>query len=438
MTPGHRSPSPLVRVALIAVVAVIAGVVVGHFVWRRATAAVRLAPASHRIFGSFRPDGSGATGEGGGGRSGGLFGPAAGAGEGAGSVEGAGSGEGEAGSGEGEAAGSGGSAGSGAGVSGAVTAKVDPALVDIDTDLGLQGGEAAGTGMVVTSGGEVITNNHVIDGATKITATDVGNGVTYTARVVGYDHSQDIAVLQLEGASGLKTVAFAGASPAVGESVATIGNAGGAGGTPSATAGRVAALEQSITAGDEIDSSQEHLGGLIQIDGDLQPGDSGGPLVDERGEVLGMDTAASSTFQFQSSADEGFAIPVEHVLAIARQILRGESSSTVHIGATGLLGVFVQGRSGEVQGQSAEVQGRSGEGEGAVVENVIAGAPAASSGLAAGDTITAVDGTRVGTPTALTEVILQKHPGETLAITWQTPAGAQQTANVTLAGGPPQ
>src|SRR4029077_1837645 len=97
------------------------------------------------------------------------------------------------------------------------------------------------------------TNNHVISGATKITATDVGNGQTYTARVVGYAYGHDIAVLQLEGASGLQTVSFGDAGALkVGQSVATIGNAGGAGGTPSATGGQVVALGQSITAGDEL------------------------------------------------------------------------------------------------------------------------------------------------------------------------------------------
>jgi len=411
------------RAALVAVLAVAAGVAAGHFIWGPGKS-VRLTPASSRIFEPLRPSrtGGGATGEYGGGRYS-TFGPGA-------AEEGANAGA-AGNTGEGAGASEAGSSRSTGEVAGSVTAKVDPGLVDIDTDLGLQNGEAAGTGMVVTAGGLAITNNHVIDGATRITATDVGNGETYTAHVVGYDHGHDIALLQLEGASGLKTVSFAGAGSArVGESVATIGNAGGAGGTPSATAGRIAALQRSITAGDEVDGSQEHLGGLIQIDGDLQPGDSGGPLVDEQGEVIGMDTAASSTFQLQTSTDEGFAIPIEQVLTIARQIHAGEGSTAIHIGATGMLGVFVQGRGGEGEGED--------EAEGALVENVISGTPAASSGLEAGDTITALDGSSVSTPTALTELILQRHPGESMRITWRTPAGAQQSATVTLASGPPQ
>jgi S1-C subfamily serine protease len=406
-----RSRSVLLRGALIVLIALIAGVLVGHLVWSATTTTLRLSPASNR-FGRFRYGGPGGIGSGeyGAGRydsGGSLFGP--------------GGSPGETGGSSSESGGS--SSGSSSGVSSSITSKVDPALVDIDVDLGLEGGEAAGTGMVVSSAGEVITNNHVITGATKITATDVGNGTTYTARVVGYDHGHDIAVLQLEGASGLKTVSFGDASSLkVGQSVATIGNAGGTGGTPSATAGQVSALDQSITAGDELDGSQEHLSGLIQIDGDLQPGDSGGPLVNSSGEVLGMDTAASSTFQFESSANEGFAIPLEEVWTIVKEIREGGRSRTIHIGATGLLGV-------QVQSQSSE---------GAFVENVLYGTPAASGGLSAGDVITGLDGTSVSSPTALTELILEEHPGNSVRVTWRTPAGEQQTATVTLAEGPPE
>jgi len=407
--------SVLVRGALVAVLAATMGVLVGHLLWSAAST-IRLSPASSRSFGPFRYAGPGAVGSAGGageygggryGSGGGLFGPGDGSGK----------------NGNSSAEGAGAASGSAGGVSSSITTKVDPALVDINTDLGLEGGEAAGTGMVVTSTGEVITNNHVITGATKITATDVGNGTTYAARVVGYDYGHDIAVLQLEGASGLKTASFGNSSSLkVGQSIATIGNAGGAGGTPSAATGQVSALDQSITAGDELDGSDEHLSGLIQLNADLQPGDSGGPLVGSSGEVLGMDTAASATFQFESSANEGFAIPIDEAQTIAGQIHEGHSSGTIHIGATGMLGVLVQGQSSE----------------GALIENVLSGTPAAGSGLSAGDVITALDGAGVSSPTALTELILQKHPGDSVQVTWRTPAGEQQTATVTLAEGPPE
>lgn len=393
----------LTRGALLVALVAIVGVLVGHFVWSAAST-LQVSPAFNGSSGPF-----------------GFSRPA----EGSGPYRGPyGYGGGSSGAGGGEGEGANGSSGSSSGVSSSITAKVDPALVDIDTVLGLEGDEAAGTGMVITSAGEVITNNHVIAGATKITATDLGNGTTYTARVVGYDYGQDIAVLQLEGASGLKTVKIGDSTSAkVGQSIVTIGNAGGAGGTPAAAAGQISALDQSITAGEEVDGGQEHLSGLIQLEGDVQPGDSGGPLVNSSGEVLGMDTAASATFQFRSSADQGFAIPIDQVQTIAGQILAGRSSSTIHIGATGLLGVFVESQS---------------SGEGALVENVISGTPAASCGLTAGDVITAIDGAGISSPTALTEAMLLRHPGDSVQITWHTPEGVQHTASVTLASGPPQ
>ena len=161
--------------------------------------------------------------------------------------------------------------------------KVDPGLVDIVSTLGDQNAEAAGTGMVVTSSGEVLTNNHVIDGATSIKATDIGNGRTYTAKVVGYDKSDDVAVIQLQGASGLTTVSFGDSSQvAVGQSVVALGNAGGTGGTPSVATGTVTALNQSITASDEGSGSSENLTGMIETNANIQPGDSGGSLVNRR------------------------------------------------------------------------------------------------------------------------------------------------------------
>ncbi|HTZ64773.1 MAG TPA: trypsin-like peptidase domain-containing protein [Solirubrobacteraceae bacterium] len=464
MTGNGRPRHMLLRGVLITAVAAIVGVVAGHFIWS-ASPTLRLTPASSRSVGVFGPSGTSrglGAGEGAGeqgagqgsaggryGYGGGLFGPGSsgesgGSGESRGSGESGGSGEaggfGEGGSsnagvgsgerssegggsGENGESGSAGSAGSTGGVSSAVTTKVDPALVDIDTDLGLEGGEAAGTGMVVTPEGEVITNNHVITGATKITATDVGSGTTYPARVVGYSHNHDIAVLQLEGASNLKTVSIGDAtSLQVGQGIATIGNAGGVGGTPSATSGQIAALDQSITAGDDIDGTQEHLSGLIQLNGDLQPGDSGGPLVNGAGEVVGMDTAASSTFQFESSADEGFAIPINQVETIAHEIGEGQSSGGVHIGATGMLGVLIQSQGSE----------------GALVEDVLSGGPAAGAGLTGGDLITGLDGSAVSSPTVLTDLLLEKHPGDRVTVSWQTREGVRQTATITLASGPPQ
>jgi S1-C subfamily serine protease len=231
-----------------------------------------------------------------------------------------------------------------------IASKVDPGLVDVVTTLGYQSGEAAGTGMVLTPNGEVLTNNHVIDGATSIKVTDVGNGRTYPAKVVGYDKTHDVAVLQLEGASGLQTVTLSSSAPSTGQKVVALGNAGGKGGTPSVATGRITGLGQSITASDESAGAAERLTGMIGHNADIQPGDSGGPLVNTYGEVIGMNTAGSSSsspgtgFQPQSGGSQatttqGFAIPISRASSIASQIESGTPSATVHLGRTAFLGV---------------------------------------------------------------------------------------------------
>jgi S1-C subfamily serine protease len=154
--------------------------------------------------------------------------------------------------------------------------KVDPGLVDIDTLLGFQEEEAAGTGIVLTTSGEILTNNHVINDATAISVRDIANGKAYSATVVGYDTTKDVAVLQLKGASGLQTASIGTSSNVVvGQTVVGIGNAGGTGGTPSAAGGTVTDLNQSITAADEGDGSSEQLTDLIETNADIQPGSRG-------------------------------------------------------------------------------------------------------------------------------------------------------------------
>lgn len=209
----------------------------------------------------------------------------------------------------------------------AIADKVNPGVVDIAARVDF--GESRGTGIVLTSSGEVLTNYHVIDGASSIRVTDVGNGKTYFATVVGSDPSHDIAVLQMEKASGLKTVTIGDSSKvAVGDSVVALGNALGVGGTPDVVTGKVTALNQSITATDEGGQNPEDLTGLIQTSAALQPGDSGGPLVDAQGKVIGIDTAASIRFRFrraQSTGSASYAIPINQALEIARKIT-GKSS----------------------------------------------------------------------------------------------------------------
>jgi S1-C subfamily serine protease len=341
-----------------------------------------------------------------------------------------------------------------------IAAKVDPGLVDINTTLGYSGEQAAGTGIVLTSGGIVLTNNHVIDGATTISVTDVGNGKTYSASVLGYDRTQDVAVISLHNASGLQTATLGNSSTAsVGEDVVGIGNAGGTGGTPSAAGGTITNLNQSITASDEGDGTSEQLSGLIETNADIQPGDSGGALVNDQGQVLGMDTAASAgtTFQYNggSQGTEGFAIPIDTALNFAHQIENGQASTTVHIGATAFLGVEISpsgdtsgngdgggngfGGFGGLFGNSGNT-GNTGSSNvsGAAVAGTVTNGPAQEAGLAQGDVITSLGGKTIGSANDLTNAIGIYHPGDKVQVGWTDANGNSHTATVQLSSGPPQ
>jgi S1-C subfamily serine protease len=335
-----------------------------------------------------------------------------------------------------------------------IASRVDPALVDVTSTLGYQSATAKGTGIVLSSDGYILTNNHVINGATSVTVTDIGNGKTYQATVVGYDASHDIAVLKASGASGLTTASFGDSGTLqVGSTVVAIGNAGGTDGTPSVASGTVTALSQSITASDESSGSSEQLSGLIETNADIQPGDSGGPLVNDHGQVIGVDTAASSGYQFSGqggngfgggfggygsgnsgssgsgsastgSTTQGYTIPINQALSIAKQVEAGTASGTVHIGATAFLGIGVD-------------PSQSGSGQdGVQIAGVTSGTPAASAGLAAGDVITSVAGQTVGTSTSVQQVLEAYHPGDKVSIAWTDPSGQSHTATVTLATGP--
>jgi S1-C subfamily serine protease len=300
----------------------------------------------------------------------------------------------------------------------AASAEQTAGVVTIVSDLAYQGAQSAGTGIVLTSDGLILTNNHVIEGSTGIEVTDELTGAVYSATVVGTDATHDIAVLQLDGASGLETAALAsgGDGVAVGDTVTAVGNAQGTGDLVAAT-GTVTALEQSITTQSETGADGESLTGLIQVDADIVSGDSGGPLVNAAGEVVGIDTAASS-----GTADiTGFAIPIEDALDIVAQIDAGADTEFIEIGYPGFLGVGIGASSGAA---------------GAVVAGVYEGTPAEAAGLAAGDVITAVDGAPVSSAAELTANLGTREPGETVTLEWTTAAGAAASAAVTLIAGP--
>jgi S1-C subfamily serine protease len=312
-----------------------------------------------------------------------------------------------------------------------IVAKTDPGLVDVVSSLGYQSGEAAGTGIVLTPNGEVLTNNHVINGATSVKVRDVGNGRTYAAKVVGYSETKDIAVLQLQGASGLTTATLGDSSQVgIGDKVVAIGNALGRNGTPSVAKGSVTGLDRSITASDEGSGTSEQLTGLIRSNAPIQPGDSGGPLTNTHGQVIGVDTAGSSgstQLSSTSSATQAFTIPINEALDIAQQIEAGTGSATVHIGSTAFLGIEVASGS-QVPGIPAS--------SGAQIAGVTQGSAAAAAGLGAGDTITSLAGHSITSANQIRSVLNGYRPGDKVSISWTDQSGASHTATVTLGSGP--
>jgi S1-C subfamily serine protease len=394
-----RRSIPSAVTALLLVVAVLVGLGIGHGVWR----------STHNISASggssLQPNG-GSSGNGGG------FNPFGNGGNGD----------------NGSGSGTGGSNPSG--LSG-VAAAVANDLVDINTTLSYQNGEAAGTGIVLTPDGYVLTNNHVISGATSIRATDIGNGQTYTAAVVGYDRTHDIAVIKLSGASGLKAAKLGNSARlTVGEAVVGLGNAGGVGGTPSSAPGQITALNQEITAQDESNGTSERLTGLIEINANIQPGDSGGALIDSNGDVIGVDTAASSGFSFQTQGNQGFAIPINQAVTISDTIRSGQATSTVHIGKTAFLGVEIDTSAAASNNGGATISTQD--------NGVVPNSPAAQAGLAPGDVITSLGGTPVTSASSLTGLMIKYHPGDRVSIGWTDTNGQSHQSTITLADGPPQ
>jgi S1-C subfamily serine protease len=321
----------------------------------------------------------------------------------------------------------------------AVAAKVQPGMVDVYTQLS-SGISGAGTGVILTPDGEVLTNNHVIDGSIAISVIHIATGQRYTAVVVGTVPSEDIAVLHIQGAANLPTVPLGKSSSVkVGDPIVALGNAGGVGGAPHTVSGSVVALNQTITATDLDGSRPETLSGLIQIDAPLEPGDSGGPLVNRSGQVIGIDTAASATRRFSVGDAAGFAVPIDRATALAAQIESGQASATVHLGVPGQLGVVMSDPvpAGGVRGSGTP--SGSGAGTAAVgvtVAEVMPGSPAANAGVVAGDTLTEVDGQPATDPGAVSAQIKKHRAGEKINFSWTDGSNRRRTATVILAAGP--
>ena len=349
----------------------------------------------------------------------------------------------------------------------AVQKQVDPGLVDIVSNLKYDGETAEGTGMVISSSGLVLTNNHVIDGATIVRANLVtSSDQAYSARVLGYDATHDVALLQLQGASGLTPVSSGNSSQVrLGTPVLALGNAEGHGGTKPA-AGIITALDRSIQASDEGSDSTENLNHMLQTNARIEQGDSGGALANNAGQVIGMITAANTSNSSQSSSGGtlGFAIPINSALAIARQIAAGHPSAAVHIGLPGFLGVQVAtSDSSDPRQQAADAaqggrNGRTSAGTGscstssqqsgvparvapiaagALIVGVLCNSVAQAAGLVPGDVITSVSGQPVTTPGSLTTITGQSHPGDVVSVLWVSLDGVEHTTRMRLDAGPP-
>jgi S1-C subfamily serine protease len=345
-----------------------------------------------------------------------------------------------------------------------VEAKVDPGLVDVNATLKYASETAEGTGMVVNPDGLVLTNNHVIDGATSVSVTLADSGRSYQARVVGYDRVDDVALLQLSGAANLATVSFGNSSQVkLGSEVLALGNAEGRG-TVTPAPGTIDGLNRSIQASDEGSDTTEDLNHMLQTNAQIQQGDSGGALATSAGQVIGMITAANTGSGGQQAGPAGFAIPINSALAIASQIAEGRASSTVYIGLPGFLGVEVAQTNSPNPGQQAAAaqqaaRGQGGPGRavaacvsagqlpgtppriapassGALVLGVVCGTAADAGGLGPGDVITSVNGQAVSTPGSLTTITSRYHPGDVVSVGWQGTNGARHITRLVLGSGP--
>ena len=372
-----------------------------------------------------------------------------------------------------------GNSGSGSGVSSATVRKVQdavlPGLVVISSDLQYQGDAAAATGMVISKSGLVLTNNHVIANTTGLTATVVSTGQRYKAQWLGYDKTGDIAVIQLVGARNMRTVPVGNSGTVkVGDGVVAMGNANGTGNITTVT-GSITGINRSITASDDGSGSSENLTGMLQTNANIIQGDSGGPISNTSGQVIGMDTAASSDTVGFNQQDVGFAIPINRAMTIARQIISGHSSSVVRVGSTGFLGVIVipgskgqqstqtnprsqlrqqeqndsQGGFGGSQFPSSPSQCLTSDGNAGVPQRIapvtsgtlilgsLCGTPASQAGIASGDVITSVNGHAVTSPASLVTILSVLHKGQSVSVTWVTPSDQTVSKSMTLAAAPP-
>jgi putative serine protease PepD len=273
-------------------------------------------------------------------------------------------------------------------------------------------GIAEGSGVVLTSEGHVLTNNHVVAGSTGEITVTLADGSERTATVVGTAPSYDLAVLQLEDASGLTPATLGNSSDLqVGQQVVAIGSPKGLSGT--VTTGIVSAFDRTVQVQGEDGSAVVYNG--LQTDAPINQGNSGGPLVNLQGEVVGINSAIATAGQSTGSIGLGFAIPVDQAERVAQEIIDTGSATKPVLG---------------VRGTTAGPSGA-----GAQIASVDEGTPAAEAGLAAGDVVTRVDDGAVEDFADLIARIGAHAPGDTVTLTVRS-GGEERTVDVTLGSTP--
>ena len=291
---------------------------------------------------------------------------------------------------------------------------VSPSVVSVDVTSGF--GTDEGTGMIISSTGLVVTNNHVVAaladaGGGEVTVTRTGASVALPATLLGTNTRYDVALLQIRNVSGLPAVTFNTSSKlVVGDGVVAIGNALGlSAGTPTVTSGIVSALDRTVSASNSLNGSSETLYGMIQTDAAINPGNSGGPLIDSSGQVVGMNTAvAGATSDGSTAQNIGFAIPASRIVGLMPSLLSMHLPTTPR-STGGFLGVKIATSSTNIA-----KQGRI---DGAYVEVVISGDPAQKAGVQAGDVIVSIDRTAIRSYEDLARAMSTVTPGTTVAVT---------------------
>lgn len=287
--------------------------------------------------------------------------------------------------------------------------KLLPSVVSIDVKGG--GTEDQGTGMIISKGGLVLTNNHVIAAAVNggsISITRSGSTKSQSATLIGTNPINDVALIKINGASNLPVVTFGNSNALVaGDAVVAIGNALGlAAGTPTVTQGIVSALGRTVTAG--TSTSSETLNNMIQTDAAINPGNSGGPLLDSSGNVIGMNTAVAGTLaNGESTQNIGFAIPVATIQSLLKSLMAGQS--VVNHGA--FIGVEIESMTPSLQQQYGFTVS-----SGAVVMSVIASTGAASAGVKQGDIIVGINKSTIQSAQDVSSVISALKPGDQVSL----------------------